>query len=158
MPETPEKPNRQITTTPDSGPGKVVSYAAHFSGPLPPPPILEQYERVCPGASDRIFGMAESEAEHRRGIENRAVDADIEAMRRQFGEARLGQVFAFLISIAFVVSGAYVVSATGQTATGLILSAAGLTTIVATFIRGRAEEEESKPSQPQQPARKKRKH
>jgi uncharacterized membrane protein len=102
--------------------------------------------------------MAESEAEHRRGIENRAVDADIEAMRRQFGEARLGQVFAFLISIAFVVSGAYVVSATGQTATGLILSAAGLTTIVATFIRGRTEKEESKPSQPQQPARKKRKH
>jgi len=124
--------------------------------PLPPPNILEHYERVCPGASDRIIGMAESEAEHRRGIENRAVDADIEAMRRQFSEARLGQVFAFLISIAFIVAGTYVVVVKGQTAAGLLLSAVGLGSIVTTFIWGRTKKEESKPPQQEPPAHKKR--
>ena len=80
-------------------------------------------------------------------------------MRRQFGEARFGQVFAFLISIAFIAAGTYLVSAKGQTAAGLVLSAAGLSSIVTTFIWGRTKKEESKPpqQQPQSSAHKKRK-
>ena len=40
-----------------------------FSGPLPPPQILEKYESIVPGSADRIIGMAEKQSEHRRSIE-----------------------------------------------------------------------------------------
>ena len=36
---------------------KIVSQK--FSGPLPPPELLEGYERILPGAADRILRMAE---------------------------------------------------------------------------------------------------
>ena len=39
----------------------VIERHASFSGPLPPPSILEDYDRVCPGAADRIIKMAEKE-------------------------------------------------------------------------------------------------
>ena len=101
--------------------------------------------------------MAESESQHRKGIDNKTIEAGIEGMRRQFAEARLGQVFAFLISIAFVTAGTYLVAVKGQTAAGLILSTAGLGSIVTAFICGRAKKEESKPPQPPPNAVKKRK-
>ena len=31
-----------------------------FSGPIPPPSIIEGYERVLPGSADRIITMAEN--------------------------------------------------------------------------------------------------
>ena len=38
-----------------------------FAGPLPPPEILEQYNRLVPDAAERILTMAETQAAHRRG-------------------------------------------------------------------------------------------
>ena len=48
----------------------IVGMRASFSGPLPPPKILEDYDRVCPGAADRIIKMAEKEqkASHISGV------------------------------------------------------------------------------------------
>ncbi|MGB4588049.1 MAG: DUF2335 domain-containing protein [Clostridiaceae bacterium] len=42
---------------------------SEFSGPLPPPQIFEEYERICPGAADRVLSMAESQSQHRQHIE-----------------------------------------------------------------------------------------
>lgn len=36
-----------------------------YSGPLPPAEEIEAYERVCPGAADRIITMTEKSLEHR---------------------------------------------------------------------------------------------
>lgn len=30
-----------------------------WNGPLPPPDALEEYERICPGAANRVLSMAE---------------------------------------------------------------------------------------------------
>jgi uncharacterized membrane protein len=101
--------------------------------------------------------MAESEAEHRRGVEDRAVNADIEAMRRQFSEARLGQVFALVISVTSFAAGVVVVYLTRNATAGLVFGAAGLTTLVGAFIRGRAEKKETTAPEAQPLSRKKRK-
>lgn len=53
-----------------------IFYGRQFSGPLPPPEILESYEKTLPGAADRIFTMAEKEQEHRQKIENNMVEDD----------------------------------------------------------------------------------
>lgn len=40
-------------------------FEAHFKGPLPPPNILSQYDRVLPGLGNRIVAMTEREQEAR---------------------------------------------------------------------------------------------
>ena len=42
-----------------------LSEERHFSGPLPPPEDLERYDKVIPGAAERIISMAEEEMKHR---------------------------------------------------------------------------------------------
>lgn len=44
-----------------------------FSGPLPHPRILAEYEALSPGLTDRIVRMAERQAEHRQGLEELSV-------------------------------------------------------------------------------------
>lgn len=48
-----------------------------FSGPLPPPKHLAEYERILPGAAERIFRMAEDQATHRRSLEQAVVMGDV---------------------------------------------------------------------------------
>ena len=45
--------------------------AATFSGPLPPPDLLDAYERTSPGLADRIVKMAEREQGLRHSNEAR---------------------------------------------------------------------------------------
>lgn len=59
-----------------------------FAGPLPPPGLLIGYKDVCPGAAQRIIGMAESQGTHRRQIEEKMSSGTIEGMRLQFKENR----------------------------------------------------------------------
>ena len=45
----------------ESNSSKVVAeyHEVSFSGPLPPPEIIEKYESILPGAADRIIRLAE---------------------------------------------------------------------------------------------------
>lgn len=48
-----------------------------YSGPLPPPSVLEGFERILPGAAERIFAMVEKQVDHRIDIEKNAIDSGI---------------------------------------------------------------------------------
>jgi uncharacterized membrane protein len=48
-----------------------------FRGPLPPPEVLGQYEQLQPGFADRILRLTESEATHRRKLENNTLRANV---------------------------------------------------------------------------------
>ena len=97
-----KKPSRQEENTHSNVPesvrdtepkGKVVQVAASaFSGPLPPPNILEQYNKVIPSAAERIFQMAEKEGEHRRYIEKKLVDSQANQVNR-------GATFGFMLGV-----------------------------------------------------------
>jgi uncharacterized membrane protein len=47
-----------------------------FSGPIPPPNIISGYEKILPGAADRILAMAEKQSEHRQEMEKKMVEAE----------------------------------------------------------------------------------
>ena len=49
-----------------------------FSGPLPPPEILERFNDVGPGAAERIIKMAEEQFAHRVYLEKNVIGSDIE--------------------------------------------------------------------------------
>jgi uncharacterized membrane protein len=46
----------------------VKAVSQQFSGPIPPPQILGDYDKVQPGFAERIIAMAEREQSHRHGI------------------------------------------------------------------------------------------
>jgi uncharacterized membrane protein len=110
---------------------------SEFSGPVPPPNLLAGYENVCPGLANRIFKMAEVEADHRRKLETSVVDANIQHNCRNSSESRRGQIFALIITLAGLVAGCYT-ALQGHDVAGGILGVGGMGGIVTTFVLGRA--------------------
>lgn len=109
-----------------------------FTGPIPPPQILEGYERVCPGAASRIIEMAEQQGSNRRLIEQSLAASSQDEMRLEFKEARMGQLCAVIVALAFIVAGV-LVATQGHPWPGAALGGGGvgLQALVATFVRGR---------------------
>src|SRR5579871_4742273 len=133
------------TTKPPVGPKndavtpvtREVHFSTAFVGPIPPPDILGQYESSYPGAADRIIRMAEQEAEHRRSVEQSLLRKEIERTRKDFDEARRGQVCALIITLAAILAGAYT-AVKGHEIAGSIIGVGGIGSIVTTFLVGRS--------------------
>jgi uncharacterized membrane protein len=76
--------------------------AGQWSGPLPPPAALEQFERSSPGAAGRILDMAEREEDHRHAQEQAMLDSDVAARTR-------GQWMAFLVALVIIAGGIWLI-------------------------------------------------
>jgi uncharacterized membrane protein len=113
---------RQPKMIPASPPQKVerreltteINVAA-FSGPLPPPTLLAQYNDVIPNGADRIMVMAERQSAHRERLEARVVDGNVANQTR-------GSYFAFVIILVAILCGFYLIHEGKNTA--------GLTSII----------------------------
>jgi len=117
------------------------------AGPLPPPQILEGYEQACPGSAKRIIELTEIQSAHRRLMEERALEAQVEGMRRQFQEARLGQILAVAVTLLALGSGTFIVLH-GQPWPGALLGIVGLGGIFSAFLGGRDRDESPTPEAP----------
>lgn len=102
------------------------------SGPLPSADELDGYEKVLPGAADRIIKMAENQARHRQNLENKAVDAGI-------GDSKRGQYFAFILALIAVVGGIVLIFF-DKALTGFGLVVGSVASLVGVFIYGRKSE------------------
>jgi uncharacterized membrane protein len=125
------------------------------SGPLPSPATLEGYDRVLPGAAERIMLLAERESSHRQSMDQQAIQADIQAQKAQLDLAKkqlsasqisdmLGQIFGLAIS-AGAISGSVYLAIQGHTAAAVALMSLPVAAIVQAF-RGKA----SKKTEPNQ--------
>ena len=97
-----------------------------IQSPLPPPAILEHYERILPGAAERILRLAELQAGHRRHLETTVVEADA---RR----ATSGQVLGFILALSTIVGG-FVLIRVGRSLEGLASVVLAATSLVAVFV------------------------
>jgi len=102
--------------------------ARMHAGPLPSPETLSGYENVLPGAAERIFKMAETQANHRREMEN----LFMKAMSR---DSLLGILFAFVLGLSTIGGGIWIATS-GNTGAGIFLSSIGLTGLAGAFIFG----------------------
>ena len=102
--------------------------ASTYSGPLPPAEAFEHYERVCPGAADRIIAMAEQQASHRQELEKRR-EATISR------NSQIGIVSALLLAIFILVGGVICVILGHDWAGGVIVSL-DLVSLCAVFVYG----------------------
>lgn len=107
--------------------------SASFSGPLPPPSLLNEYDQIIPNGAERIFAMAENQSKHRQELETTVVKSNSR-------DSLLGIISAFLISIITVLVGGYCII-NGQPVAGTLIGGLGLASIVGTFVHGTRSEQ-----------------
>jgi len=109
--------------------GPLIVTHAYFRGPLPPPSVVEAFERAHPGAAGRIFTMAEEELHARHRAEEAALRA---AIRSEM----FGQWFAFLVVMTGMGFGAWLALA-GHDSAGLLSMLTPLGGVAAIFVYSR---------------------
>ena len=102
---------------------------AEFSGPLPPPDALEKYERVSPGAAERIIAMAETQSSHRHELEKSLVD-------KGYKQTSKGQICAATLGALAIISGT-IAGILGAQWTGSVIGGLVVAGLVYALIRGR---------------------
>lgn len=100
-----------------------------FSGPIPPPNILHEYNTIDAGLADRIVSMAETEQKHRQMIEEKALNAAIKV------EAR-GQNYALMIALVIIIGSVFLIYQ-GHEISGSVLAGGTLIGLASLFISGR---------------------
>ena len=105
-----------------------VIQAVGFSGPLPPPSLLRQYDDIVPGAAERIITMAEQQAAHRQRLERQVVGTDNV-------KSVLGTAFAFIVALVGL-GLSFWAAIDGHPEFGTILGVGTLASLVGTFVYG----------------------
>ncbi len=96
-----------------------------YSGPIPPPAFLENYEKLVPGSAKRFLEEPHIEAEHRRSLEQQLVNEQIKLSKR-------GQILAFTLASCAIL-GAFITIFLGYDLAGLGALLMSITALVGVF-------------------------
>jgi uncharacterized membrane protein len=102
--------------------------ARFFSGPLPPPEVFEEFDRVVPGSARRIFDLVEKQTNHRIELESKVIASDIT-------RSRAGLWMGLVVSLAAIVGGVYVAVTVSPTA-GATIATASVVGLAGVFVYG----------------------
>jgi uncharacterized membrane protein len=124
-----------------------------FSGPLPPPELLDQYNKILPGAAERIISMAEKQGESRRHLETVVIEANA------FSE-KLGPILGFIIAMTAIIGGIWLISK-GLKTEGLVAVLTAIAAPVGVFVFGKYQQQKELEAKrddppPKKPSRKRR--
>ncbi len=121
----PEKVNHQLTHV-----------EQHFSGPIPPPELLAQYNQVVENGADRIMRMAELQSSHRMELEKNIVDASIKRSNQ-------GLYLGFTLALVCILGG-IIITINGQNVVGITSILIPLGAIVSIFVYTKERDRENK--------------
>lgn len=121
---------------------QVSSASVQFTGPLPPPSILKQYNDALTNGADELLSMAKREQEHRHRIQEKLVDAQILDQQQEREERKRGQYFGLYIGL-FVITAGSVTAILGQPWAGGGIGSAGVLGLVSAFLSGRIEQKKT---------------
>ena len=107
-----------------------IAVSEQFSGPMPHPKHLREYDEILPGAAERILTMAERNLAHGIAMDEKLSSAEISD--RKLGMWLGATIFTLLIAGAF----ASIFFIDSAVVPGLFLGTAAIGGVVA-FIRGR---------------------
>ena len=111
-----------------------------FSGPIPPPALLEKYNEIIPNAAERILIMAEKQQEHRQELERKVIFSNA-------GSQKEGLYLGFVVAMTAIIGGIVLV-AKGKEATGLTAVITALAALVGVFIYGKHEQKKDMKNKP----------
>ncbi|TNJ36830.1 DUF2335 domain-containing protein [Prosthecochloris vibrioformis] len=131
FPEESTEQNTEEPQTSDNNDSGVVkkSFGFGFSGPLPPPSILSQYDEIVPNGAERIMQMAEQQLQHRIEMEKRLVEEDTRQGAR-------GQNYALIVSLVAFAS-AVILGVTGNETAATIIAGIDIIALATVFIVGK---------------------
>lgn len=120
-------------------------FTSSFEGPLPPPHILEAYNRIVPNGAERIFAVFEKQVDHRQQLERTVISTNAALQVRGFYAA----LFIALLTIAAGVWLAFL----GKSVIGVatIISALGSLLTVFIYERRKQDTERTQKKQNTQP-------
>lgn len=107
----------------------IATSSVSYSGPIPPPHFLREYEEIVPGSAERILAMAENQTNHRIAMEDRALNSGI---NRSWG----GLLSGFVIGMTCLCFGGFGMLS-GHETTGFLFGASGLAGLVGVFVVGK---------------------
>lgn len=111
--------------------------SASFSGPIPPPDILEGYNKPVKDGAERVLSMAEDKLRSVIKIEEHAVT-------EQLRQSRRGQDYGFIIVIAcLILTGA--LALTGHDTVAGIFGSTTIVGLAAVFVIGRKSQDKETP-------------
>lgn len=117
---------------PSSGVPRVIEAAIQssvlHSGPLPPPEMLAQYEKILPGLADRIMAEAERQTAHRQA-------AEMTVIRNDARQSMVGMA-AGVVTVLAALAVAAVFVLQGQPWFGIVALLAPITTLAGVFVHG----------------------
>lgn len=108
-----------------------IAVSEQFSGPMPHPKHLREYEEILPGSAERILSMAEKNGDHFKKMDEDSLHAEVDDRKR--GMRYGAGLFCLLIVLAF----ASLFVTDSEIVPGLFLGAATIGGITA-FIKGRS--------------------
>lgn len=98
-----KRQHRVLAKPPEQQPAqKSVVSQQTWTGPLPPPAALSQFDAIIPNGADRIMALVESEHRHRVEHESAIVKATIQDTRRGHyigGAISLAAIVAAVVSV-----------------------------------------------------------
>jgi len=106
-----------------------------YSGPLPHPQLLKQYDECVPGSANRIIKMAEKQMAHRHKIEDRSLEYSHKQITK-------GQILGFFICFLSLASGT-LCALKGAIIPGSLFGTAGVAGLAAVFVYGSRRKEKA---------------
>ncbi len=103
-----------------------------FSGPLPPPTLLSDYDKIIPNGAERILAMVERQSAHREELEANVVRGNVAAQTR-------GSYFAFILGLVALVGGMLLIYV-GKSVSGLVAIISAMTGLGGVFIFNKIEQ------------------
>lgn len=100
-----------------------------YSGPLPPPEMLERYGKIIPNAPERILKMAERQSEHRIELEKVVIKGN---SRRE----NQGLQYGFTICLVTILGGIFLIY-NNKNSAGLVAILAPLGILAASFLHSK---------------------
>lgn len=111
----------------------MAAQSEEFSGPLPHPRTLAEYDEALPGLAERLVTAWEEESRHRRSIELEAVGMDKKLVGNEVFLSRLGMASAFVLALVFLGAAVWLVLA-GHEVAGTVLGSFDLVALASVFI------------------------
>lgn len=121
-------PEKSRTATKASA-DQTVIMQAQWTGPIPPPGVLKQYDEVAAGLAERIVASMEREQEHRH-------EMDWKLLRIHKSIYARGQFIAALIALVCLTLG-FVLGYHGHSAAAIAFVTGGLGQVVLAFLGSR---------------------
>jgi uncharacterized membrane protein len=118
------------------GPGRHLSLDARqsrYASPLPPADDLERYERLLPGAAERLLAAGEREQAHRHEIENRLAALDEFSAPKFYEGQRRGHFISLTIALTLGVGYELVMAYAifkGAAVEGVVGAAVGIAALI----------------------------